>query len=223
MIAIVVESQARIFLLDDHPLVRTWLMQLIEQQPDLSVCGEAGTSAKVAGQIAAAAPDMAIIDLALPDGSGLDLIRQLKKSMPQLKMLVFSMHDERLYAERALRAGAAGYVMKRATAEELIDSIYRVLRGKIAVSRAVDRLLDAKFGKGIRPPEGPCIERLSDRELEIFQLLGSGEDTKAVAKRLKVSIKTVQAHCANIKVKLDLENATELLREAIRWTEFNQL
>ena len=211
----------RIFLLDDHPLVRMWLGQLIEQQPDLSVCGEAETSAAALNGIAATSPDLALIDISLPDSSGVELIKVLKKGQPRTRLLVFSMHEERLYAERVIRAGASGYVMKRATADGLIEAIYRVLRGRLAVSSAMERVFSDKFGEGEIPPPGPTIEVLSDRELEIFQLIGTGADTRSISKRLQISVKTVQAHCANIKLKLDLGNATEILREAFRWNEFH--
>lgn len=215
------ERPWRIFLLDDHPLVRTWLGQLIEQQPDLVVCGESGGSNGVEEAIAGTSPDLAIIDISLPQNSGLEIIKQAKDVDPGLRVLVFSMHDERLYAERAIRAGANGYVMKRATADDLIEAIYKALRGKLAVSPAVQRTFDDKFGEGVTPPAAPSIQLLSDRELEVFQLIGTGADTRAIAKRLDISIKTVQSHCANIKLKLELSNATELLREALRWAEFN--
>ena len=212
--------QSKIFLVDDHPLVRLWLGQLIEEQSDLVVCGEADTVSEALRRIEATKPDLAIVDISLPESSGLELIKKIRSTQPDLRVIVLSMHDERVYAERAIRAGARGFVMKRETADRIIEAIYKVLHGKLAVSASVTASFTEKFGEGRVPPPGPVVERLSDRELEIFQLLGTGADSRGIAKRLQISIKTVQAHCANIKDKLELENATELLREAIRWNEY---
>jgi DNA-binding NarL/FixJ family response regulator len=212
---------AKIFLVDDHPLVRLWLGQLIEVQQDLTVCGEADNVRERLLRIEATNPDLVIVDISLPGGSGMELIKTLKASRPRVMTIVLSMHDENVYAERAIRAGARGFVMKRETANQIIEAIYKVLRGRIAVSDAVARTFADKFGDGRIPPAGPTVERLSDRELEVFELLGSGLDTRAIADRLDISIKTVQAYCARIKEKLELSNATELLREALRWHETN--
>ncbi len=212
--------QSKIFLVDDHPLVRLWLGQLIEEQSDLVVCGEADNVSEALRRIEATKPDLAIVDISLPESSGLELIKKIRSTQPDLRVIVLSMHDERVYAERAIRAGARGFVMKRETADRIIEAIYKVLHGKLAVSASVTASFTEKFGEGRAPPPGPVVERLSDRELEIFQLLGTGADSRGIAKRLQISIKTVQAHCANIKDKLELENATELLREAIRWNEY---
>jgi DNA-binding NarL/FixJ family response regulator len=208
-----------IFLIDDHPLVRLWLGQLIEEHGDLVVCGEADNARDALQRIPVTNPDLVIVDLSLPGGSGMELIKSLKTLFPNLLMIVLSMHDESVYAERAIRAGARGFVMKRATADHIIEAIYKVLRGKLAVSDAVAQAFADKFGDGRAPPVGPTVERLSDRELEIFELLGSGLDTRAIGNRLGISIKTVQAHCSHIKEKLELANATDLLREALRWFE----
>ena len=213
------DQQSRVFLIDDHPLVRMWLGQLIEEQGDLMVCGDADNARDAIRRIEAAKPDLAIVDISLPVGSGMELIKTLKSQYPDLPMIVLSMHDEAVYAERAIRAGARGYVMKRETANRIIESIYRVLRGKLAVSDAIAQAFADKFGAGRAPAVGPTVELLSDRELEVFELLGSGLDTRAIGEKLGISIKTVQAYCARIKEKLELSNATELLREALRWFE----
>jgi DNA-binding NarL/FixJ family response regulator len=214
-------ERRKIFLMDDHPLVRLWLGQLIDEQSDLMVCGEADNVGEALRRIAATRPDLAIVDISLPESSGLELIKKLAAVQPDLLIVVFSMHDEKIYAERVIRAGARGFVMKRETASSIIEAIYKVLRGKLAVSAAVEASFAEKFGEGRPPPRGPFVERLSDRELEIFELLGTGADTRTIGHRLHIAIKTVQAHCANIKDKLELSNATELLREAIRWNEFH--
>ena len=210
---------SRIFLIDDHPLVRLWLGQLIEEQGDLVVCGEAANVREALRKIDVARPDLVIVDISLPGASGMELIKALKIQYPNLLMIVLSMHEETVYAERAIRAGARGFVMKRETANRIIEAIYQVLRGKLALSETVASAFVEKFGEGRTPSATPSVETLSDRELEVFQLLGSGLETRAISERLEISIKTVQAHCARIKEKLELSNATELLREALRWYE----
>lgn len=209
----------KIFLVDDHPLVREWLTQLIHQQPDLVVCGEAEEAAPALQAIAATQPAVAIVDIALKRGSGLELVKDLKAQHPSIAVIVLSMHDERLYAERALRAGARGYLMKSETAKKVILAIRQVLAGKIHMSESLAALFAEKFVDGRLPTSGSLVEQLSDRELETFQLLGKGYETRVVAEMMKVSMKTVQAHCAHIKEKLKLANAAELLREAVRWQE----
>jgi DNA-binding NarL/FixJ family response regulator len=216
-IRIMSEKKHEILLVDDHPLVRESLANLINQQPDLAVCGEAESVKQALDYLTTASPALAIIDLSLKDSSGLDLIKAMKVGYPKIGMIVLSMHDERHYAERAIRAGARGYVMKRETTKKIIASIHQVLAGRLGVSEEVAALFAEKFLD--RERSGTSVEELSDRELEVFRLLGAGLDTRSVATRLQISIKTVQAYCARIKDKLDLANATELLREAIRWHE----
>jgi len=210
-------AKNRVFLVDDHPLVREWLTSLINQQPDLIVCGEADDPPEALRGIAAALPDVAVVDISLKSGSGLELIKQMKSSHPNVAVVVLSMHDESLYAERALRAGASGYVVKRDTPKKVVAAIRRVLDGQLYVSERFAALMAQRFIKGRQPLPGSPVEQLSDRELEIFDLLGQGTGTRQIAEKLRVSIKTVQAYCARIKDKLHVQNATELLREAIRW------
>ena len=214
------DRKHEILLVDDHPLVREWLASLINQQPDLAVSGEAESVREALNYLAKAAPDLAIIDLSLKESSGLDLIKTVKAAYPNVGMIVLSMHDERHYAERAIRAGARGYVMKRETTKKIIAAIHQVLAGRLGVSEEVAALFAERFVDN-RPRSGTPVEELSDRELEVFRLLGSGMDTRSIATRLEISIKTVQAYCARIKDKLNLANATELLREAVRWNESN--
>ncbi|HEV8480635.1 MAG TPA: response regulator transcription factor [Candidatus Eisenbacteria bacterium] len=210
----------RVYLVDDHPLVRESLASLIERQPDLNVCGEADTAAAALAGIAETDPDVAIVDLSLGEQSGLDLIRQINLEHPHVAVLVLSMHDEALFAVRALRAGARGYIMKREASGKVILAIRRVRDGAIAVSERVTDSLTAKLfrGGGVAQPGSP-IESLSDRELDVFRLLGEGRSTKQIAAALNLSSKTVQAYYARIKDKLGAESALELLREAIRWSE----
>ncbi|HEX3799952.1 MAG TPA: response regulator transcription factor [Verrucomicrobiae bacterium] len=213
------KPKTKIILVDDHPLVREWLTNLIHQQPDLVVCGEVETASVALTSIAASKPDVAIVDISLKDSSGIELIKNIKASHPGVAVIVLSMHDERLYAERALRAGARGYIMKRETTKNVIAAIRRVLEGKLYVSEKLAALLAEKFVDGPALDVRSPIEQLSDRELEVFQMLGEGYETRQVAEAMHVSMKTVQAYCARIKEKLKLANATELLREAIRWNE----
>ncbi len=209
-------SAKRIFLVDDHPLVREWLTQLIDQQPDLIVCGEAGSAAEAITALSAARADLAIVDLSLEDSTGLDLVKSLQRLTPAVPVLVLSMHDESLYAERVFRAGARGYVNKRESAQRVVEAVRRVLDGKLYVSEKAAEILAAQTVRG-RAPGEPAIERLSDRELEVFEKLGQGIGTRQIAEDFSVSIKTVQAYCARIKEKLNVGSATELLREAVRW------
>jgi DNA-binding NarL/FixJ family response regulator len=212
----------RIFLVDDHPLVREWLTNLINQQPDLEVCGECESAPQALQKIIELNPDVAVVDISLKDSSGVELIKSLRQAHPKVQVLVLSMHEESLYAERALRAGARGYVMKRETTRKVIEAIHTVLAGKLYLSDHVKealatRLVDKAAAGNQTPPE-----LLSDRELEVFEMLGRGQGTRLIAENLNVSVKTVQAYCARMKEKMGLSNATELLREAIRWNESKQ-
>ena len=213
------KQKKRVFLVDDHPLVREWLTNLINQQTDLSVCGESENAPQAFQAITLSKPDVAIVDIALKNSSGIDLIKNLQASCPAVAVLVLSMHEEAHYAERALRAGARGYVMKRETTKKVIDAIRRILEGKLYVSEKVAEIFTGRM-VGARRPEGCSpVEELSDRELEVFELLGQGKGTRQIGESLGVSVKTVQAYCARIKEKMGLESATELLREAIRRNE----
>jgi DNA-binding NarL/FixJ family response regulator len=212
-------SKRRVFLVDDHPLVREWLTNLINQQTDLVICGEADSAPQALAAIAKTKPDVAIVDISLHDSSGLELIKDLKEMHPKTLVLVLSMHDEALYAERALRAGARGFIMKRETTRNVVDAIRRVLDGKLYISNAVAEQIAARTVTGKAIGQQNPIELLSDRELEVFEMLGQGLGTRQIADALRVSIKTVQVYCGRMKEKLNLGSATELLREAIRWNE----
>jgi len=212
-------STTKVFLVDDHPLVRESLASLIERQPDLSVCGEADNPAEALAGIAVSRPDVAIVDLSLGERTGLDLIRDLKTSHPRVAVLVLSMHDEQLYAERALRAGARGYIMKREATRNVILAIRRVREGRVVVSEALAETLAARLVGGVSGGPDSPVATLSDRELEVFRLVGEGRTTRQIADTLHLSIKTVQAYYARIKDKLGAGSANEMLREAIRWIE----
>ncbi|HTA30220.1 MAG TPA: response regulator transcription factor [Candidatus Cybelea sp.] len=211
-------QKIRILLVDDHPLVREGLANLIHQQPDMEVCGEAASEPQALQLIGGSGPDVAVVDISLENGSGLELIKNIKAMHPTVAMLALSMHDESLYAERALRAGARGYLMKREAAKKVIQGIRAVLGGQLFVSEKITALMAEKFVEGRTAPASP-VDQLSDRELEVFQLLGRGQTTRQIADHLHVGFKTVQAYCARIKEKLQLSNATELLRAAMQWND----
>jgi DNA-binding NarL/FixJ family response regulator len=207
----------KVFLVDDHPLVRESLTSLIDQQTGMSVCGSAEGIADAVKQIKTCNPDIAIVDLSLKDASGLELVKIMKLRWPEIGIIVLSMHDEGLYAERCIRAGARGYVMKRESTRRIVTAIREVAQGRMCVSEPVAAAFAEKFvGHRAKATQFP-LQELSDRELEVFDLLGRGLGTRQIAGALNVSIKTVQAYCARIKQKLHLSSATDLLREAIRW------
>jgi DNA-binding NarL/FixJ family response regulator len=213
------ERKQRVFLVDDHPLVREGLSMLIGHEDDLEVCGEAGDPREALRAIAKVAPDIAVVDLSLGEYSGMDLIRSLRAQYQDLSVVVLSMHDEKLYAERVIRAGARGYVMKREMSGTILSAIRHVLSGKLYVSSEVAEMFAEKFVDRKLTADASPIEQLSDRELEVFSLLGQGHETRRIAENLHLSVKTVQAYCARIKEKLNLANGTELLREAVYWHE----
>jgi len=212
-------QKIKILLVDDHPLVREWLNNLINQRPDFQVGGETGNAPEALRLVEAIRPDIAIVDISLASGSGIELIKSIKASQFDTAVLVLSMHDELLYAERALRAGAGGYVMKSEATQKIFQAIHQVLDGEIYVSEKVAALMAKKFLAGKAGKTTSSVEQLSDRELEVFQLLGRGYNTRQIAEHLHVGFKTVQGYSARIKVKLNLTTATELLREAVRWHE----
>lgn len=209
----------RIFIIDDHPMMRDGMGKLIDGEPGLIFCGGAGNAEQALGALSAARPDLVITDLTLPGRSGLDLIKDIKAFDPELPVLVFSMHDENFYAERALRAGARGYLMKEAGSERMLDAIRQVLAGEISVSpRMASRILTIFSGSRPRGSSAP-IEKLTDREFDVYQLIGRGKTTKEIADQLHLSHKTVAVHRANIKEKIGVGSATELTHHAVRWVE----
>jgi DNA-binding NarL/FixJ family response regulator len=207
----------RIFIVDDHPMVREWLTKLINEQPDLVVCGEAGEASEATKGIAEQKPDAAIVDLSLGGCCGIELIRELRRSCPDLAVIVLSMHEESRYAERALQAGARGYVIKRETAKRVITAIRQVLDGKLSLSESIASQLVEHLVAGRGPDAQSAVETLSDREMQVFEMLGEGRGTRQIGETLGITVKTVQAYCARIKEKLNVETATELLREAVRF------
>jgi DNA-binding NarL/FixJ family response regulator len=208
-----------VLLVDDHPFMRAGLAQLIDRQPDLQVGGEAGNPAEAFQALAKSNPDLVLTDLTMPGRGGLEFIKDIKAAQPALPILVVSMHDEAVYAERALRAGARGYIMKEAGGENLLAAIRQVLRGEVYVSpRMSARLLENLSARRPRGSSSP-IEKLTDREFEIFQLIGQGKSTRDIAAQLHLSPKTVDVHRSHVKEKLELKDATSLIRHAVRWVE----
>lgn len=215
--------KSRVFVVDDHPLVREGLANLINAQEDLIICGEAEDSAQAITGMMKTAPDVALIDISLQNESGLELVKHLAAQFPKVALIVLSMHDETLYAERALRAGARGYVMKREATNNVLSSIHRVLEGGVFVSERVANRIAMKAAARRKAADRSPVERLSDRELEIFRLLGQGRTTSQIASDLNLSLKTVQAYCARAKEKFGVTSLTELLRAALRWEDASQV
>jgi DNA-binding NarL/FixJ family response regulator len=214
-------TKYRVLIVDDHPIVRHGLAELIAHEPDLEVCGEASDTPEALRQVEATQPHVVIVDISLKSGHGIDLIEQVKAKDERIKMLVSSIHDESLFAERALRAGAMGYINKQEATEKVIDAIRQVLRGEIYLSpRMSNRLLHTVVG-GERLDQNP-IEGLSNRELEVFEMIGQGLTTKQIAGKLHLSPKTIETHREKIKMKLNLANSTELSHRAVQWVLENR-
>jgi DNA-binding NarL/FixJ family response regulator len=209
----------RVLIVDDHPLLRKGVGQLIDQEKDLLVVGEAEDAHKAIAAIENTRPDVALIDITLNGASGIELVKDIKVRFPKLKMLMLSMHDESVYAHRALRAGASGYIMKQEGSEKVLTALRKVLRGEVYLSENMgNRMLHTLVnGRGTRTVSP--VEALSDRELEVFNLIGQGHGTRAVAERLHLSVKTIESHRAHIKEKLNLQTAPELVHHAIQWVQ----
>jgi DNA-binding NarL/FixJ family response regulator len=213
------KAKYRVFLVDDHPIVRHGLTQLINGEPDLMVCGESDDGSKALTAIGAARADVVVVDLTLERSSGFSLIKNLHALDPQLSILVLTIHEESLYAERCLRAGAKGYLMKEAAMESVLLAIRRILAGQVYLSEEMQSKLFRASGKRGETVITSPLERLSDRELEVFRLLGQGMGTRQIAKLLRLSISTVESHRARIKEKLDVKSGPELLQHAVKWVE----
>jgi DNA-binding NarL/FixJ family response regulator len=208
---------ARILIVDDHPLVCRGLTDLLAAEPDMEVCGQAADAPTALQLIGELSPDVVIVDLSLRNGSGLELLKQIRTNHPKVKPLVSSMHDESLYAERSLRAGALGYINKQEDAQQFIDAVRQVHRGGFYLSDAMTTRAVQRMAQGEEVAAAPTIQQLSDRELEVFQLIGRGQTTRQIAERLNLSIKTIETYRENIKSKLGLRNGSELTRHAVQW------
>ena len=207
----------RILVVDVHPLVRAGLLQLINQRPELEVVAEAGGPREAMGKIGPARPDLIIADITMKDGGGLEFIKDVRAVHGEIPMLIVSMHDEKVYAERALRAGASGYIMKEESASHLITAILRVLDGGVYLSDTMSvRLLRSVANPKSRNTGSP-LQTLTDREFEVFQLIGQGHTTEEIARQLSLSPKTVDVHRAHIKEKLNLKSGTALIHQAVQW------
>jgi len=212
-------SRKRILLADDHPMMRAGLAQLINRQPDMNVCAEAGNPSEVFSLLAQTRPHLVLTDLTMPGRAGIEFVKDLAALQPDLPILVVSMHDEAVYAERCLRAGARGYIMKESGSENLLVALRQVLNGQVYVSPRMSELilrnLSARKPRGSDSP----IQSLSDREFEVFQLVGLGKSTREIAEQLHLSPKTVDVHRTHIREKLNLKDVTALVRYAVRWLE----
>jgi len=207
----------KVLIVDDHPLVREGLALRVSSQPDLEVCGEAASADEALNQVEATSPDLAIIDIQLVESSGIDLIKEVKARFPRVKVLVVSAYDDSLYAERALRAGALGYINKRQCQEKIIEAVRTVLDGRrYASDEITQRLFSLAVTGGAHTLADP-IQRLSDRELEVFQLIGQGLKSSAIANRLFLSVHTIDSHREKIRHKLGLKNGNELMQRAVQW------
>jgi DNA-binding NarL/FixJ family response regulator len=216
-------GKAAVLLIDDHAILRQGLAELINQEMDMEVCGQAEEAPKAFEAVGTLKPDVAVVDISLKGGNGLELIKSIKASHPQLPILVLSMHDESLYAERALRAGGLGYIMKEEAAESVIVGIRKVLKGEVVLSdkmqgRLLHQLVSGRLKQGSSP-----IDTLSDRELEVFRMIGEGRSTRQIAEELHLSVRTVEAYREYIKEKLNLKNATELVQHAFQWVHTGAL
>ncbi len=209
--------KTRIFIVDDHPIVREGLALMMNREPDMMVCGEAEEATRALQAISVHHPDFLIVDISLSGPDGLDLLKSIRTRYPSLPVLILSMHDESIYAERALRAGANGYIMKQEATERVLVAIRQILAKKVYVSdRVANRMLQQYIKGSVNEAKSPIAE-LSDRELEVFRLIGEGHGTRTIAEELRLSIKTVESYQAHIKEKLALKNGRELVQRAIQW------
>ena len=212
------ECKKQILVVEDHPIFRLGLRELINQEPDMMVCGEAKDAHTAWHAVQTLHPDLVIADITLEDGDGIEFTKQIKRHYRELPVLILSMHDELLYAERALRAGARGYIMKQEAMESVVTAVRKVLDGKIYLNERMNDHILANLSISRQDRELAPMERLTDRELEVFSLIGQGLNTRDIASRLNISVKTIGTYRERIKVKLGLKNAIELLRHAVNWS-----
>ncbi len=215
------DDRPSVLIVDDHPIVRQGLAELLRQETDLRVCCEAEDAHQALLALQECGPDVVVVDISLKDSSGIELIKDIKIRFPRVQVLVLSMHDESLYAERVLRAGARGYVTKDEDPGAVVTAIRRVLAGEIYLSEKMSTKMISKLAGGRPGSERISVDRLSDRELQVFEFIGRGLGTREIAERLHLSVKTIESHRENIKRKLDLASAVELLQYAIQWTQLH--
>ena len=214
-----VKSKRTVFVIDDHPIVREGLTQLINREPDLTVCGTAEDIYEALKAMQTLKPDIALADISLKGADGIELIKNLKIRMPALPVLVLSIHDESIYAPRALRAGARGFIMKQEATESVLLALRRVLSGEIYLSKRMANKMLQQFVGAPGTAQKFSIDRLSDRELEVFRLIGQGHGTRRIAEELRLSVKTVESYREHIKEKMTLSDASELVQHAIQWLQ----
>ena len=208
----------RVFVVDDHPIVRQGLALMINQEPDLAVCGEAEDMHFALASMATVKPDIAIVDISLNGPDGLELLKHVRQRCPSLPVLILSMHDELVYAERALRAGANGYIMKQEATDKVLVALRRILSNEIYVSDRIANNMLQHYIRGNANAQCSPVTELTDRELEVFRLIGEGHSTRQIAEELHLSVKTVESYQAHIKEKLSLKSARELVQYAIQWS-----
>lgn len=211
-------KKSRVLLVDDHPIVRQGLALLIDRESDLCVCGEAEGAHSAFHAITTLRPDMVVLDISLNGPDGLDVLKEIRTSTTNLPVLILSMHDESIYAERAMRAGANGYIMKQEATEKVLVAIRRILQGEVYLSDRLTNTMLQQYVRGASPAKGSPLVNLTDRELEVFRLIGEGHGTRQIAEELHLSVKTIESYQAHIKEKLALRNARELVQHAIEWT-----
>jgi DNA-binding NarL/FixJ family response regulator len=212
------KPKTRVFIVDDHPVFRDGLVRIVAQIPNLIVCGEANNSAQAFDGVTRLNPDLVLLDIGLPGKSGLDLLQDIHAMKPELPVLAISMHDETLYAERVLRAGGRGYIMKQEGPERITQAILKVLNGQVYTSECIAASILDTLSRPRSASSTSTLGKLTDRELEILRLIGQGKDTLQIANDLHISTKTVDTHRGHIKEKLGLKNGTELIHYAVRWT-----
>jgi DNA-binding NarL/FixJ family response regulator len=211
-------KKCRVLLVDDHPIVRQGLALLIDREADLSVCGEAEGAHSAFHAIETLRPDIVVLDISLSGPDGLDVLKEIRMKTGSLPVLILSMHDESIYAERAMRAGANGYIMKQEATEKVLVAIRRILQGEVYLSERLTSMMLQQFVRGTTPVKSSPLLALTDRELEVFRLIGEGHGTRQIADELHLSVKTIESYQAHIKEKLALRNARELVQHAIEWT-----
>lgn len=216
-------NKIKVFIVDDHPIIRDGLTALINHESDLYVCGQTGQASQALKAISELKPDVAIVDITLEDSDGIELTKNIKARYPKLPVIVLSMHDESIYAERALHAGARAYLMKDAVSDKIITAIHTVLTGEIYVSDAMAKKLLRKLAGNHVDSINVSVENLTDREFEVFRWIGQGNKPSRIAKRMHLSVKTIETYLARIKVKLNIDDAAQLLEYAIKWSNSERL